>query len=160
MSNKLLVGGIFCDLEKAFVCVNHVILFFKLKFYGISNKDLQLYRSYLGNRYCRTEIYKVSQNLCHKFFLGIPHPHLSKNFLSTWVQKWTGSLISTYVHVSVHFEYYIRCTKCWTFTATHPLRRRIVDSLTRSNWPGRLLMASNVATMRSHNSLTLVTGVE
>jgi hypothetical protein len=23
-------------------------------------------------------IYRVSQNLCHKIFLGIPHPHLSK----------------------------------------------------------------------------------
>ena len=58
------------------------------------------------------------------------------------------------------FEYYIRCWKCWPFAATHPLRCRIMDSLTHSSWPGRFLMASNVATMRSHNSSTLVTGVE
>jgi len=50
MNNKLLVGGIFCDLEKAFDCVNHDILLSKLKFYGISDKKFQLYQSYLGNR--------------------------------------------------------------------------------------------------------------
>jgi len=26
----------------------------------------------------KVELYRVSQNLCHKLFLGIPHPHLSK----------------------------------------------------------------------------------
>jgi hypothetical protein len=62
ISNKLLVGGIFCDLEKAFHCVNHDILLSKLKFYGISDKDLTLYQSYLGNRYCRTAIYNDSEN--------------------------------------------------------------------------------------------------
>ena len=33
-----------------------------MKFYGISDKDLQLYESYLGNRYCRTATYKDSEN--------------------------------------------------------------------------------------------------
>ena len=50
MNSKLLVGGIFCDLEKALDCVNHGILLSKLKFYGISDKDFQLNQSYLGNR--------------------------------------------------------------------------------------------------------------
>jgi len=62
MNNKIIAGGIFCDLEKAFDCVNHNILLHKLKFYGISDKDLQLYHSYLGNRYCRTAIYTDSEN--------------------------------------------------------------------------------------------------
>jgi len=61
MNNKLLVGGIFGDLEKAFGCVNHDILLSKLKFYGISNKDLTLYQSYMDNRYCRTAIYNDSE---------------------------------------------------------------------------------------------------
>jgi hypothetical protein len=62
MNNKLLIGGIFCDLEKAFVCVNHDILLSKMKFYGISDKDLMLYQSYLDNRHCRTAICNDSKN--------------------------------------------------------------------------------------------------
>ena len=48
-------------LEKAFDCVNHDILLYKLKFYGISDKALQLYESYLGNSYCRTAIYNDNE---------------------------------------------------------------------------------------------------
>jgi len=62
MNNKRLVGRIFCDLEKAFDCVNHDILLSKLILYGISDKDFQLYQSYLGKRYCRTAIYNDSEN--------------------------------------------------------------------------------------------------
>ena len=62
MNNKLLVGAIFYDLEKAFDCIKHDILLCKLKFYGISDKDFQLYQSYLGNRYCRTAVYNDSEN--------------------------------------------------------------------------------------------------
>jgi hypothetical protein len=36
MNNKHLVRGIFCDLEKAFDCVDNVVLLSKLKFYGIT----------------------------------------------------------------------------------------------------------------------------
>jgi len=56
MNNRLLVGGIICDLEKAFD-----ILLSKLKFYGISGKDIALYYSYpdkdtLGQKYIMTVI--------------------------------------------------------------------------------------------------------
>ena len=44
-----------------------------------------------------------------------------KKFLSTWVQKWTGSEISAYVHVRVSFEYYIRCSnECGNEFASFP----------------------------------------
>jgi len=45
MNNKLLTGEIFCDSEKACDCVSHHILLSKLKFYGITDKDFQLYQS-------------------------------------------------------------------------------------------------------------------
>ena len=36
LDKKRLVGGIFCDLQKAFDCVNHDILLEKIKYYGIT----------------------------------------------------------------------------------------------------------------------------
>jgi hypothetical protein len=51
-----MVGGIFCDLNKAFDCINHAVLLEELKFYGVSGKFYNLVKSYLDERYQKVTI--------------------------------------------------------------------------------------------------------
>ena len=63
LNNKMWVGGVFCDLTKAFDCVNHNILISKLEFYGITRRANNLVKSYLNDRYQRVLIKnKYSKN--------------------------------------------------------------------------------------------------
>jgi hypothetical protein len=56
LNNKMKMGSVFCDLQKAFDTVNHEILLNKLQYYGIKGKAKTLLESYLQNRYQRVEI--------------------------------------------------------------------------------------------------------
>jgi hypothetical protein len=67
------VGGIFCDLNKAFDCVNHKVLLSKLKFYGIVGKVNALLESYLYGRYQRVITNKKSvHSSWGKIVSGVP----------------------------------------------------------------------------------------
>jgi len=63
-NNELISGGIFCDIEKPFDCVNHNILLAKPKFYGLNGRDYPLHKSYLESIYQRTELYE--KEACNK----------------------------------------------------------------------------------------------
>jgi len=66
LNEKIIVGGIFCDLEKAFDSINHDILISKLNFYGAEGKRLLWFKSYLSNRYQRVTL---TNNInCQNFF--------------------------------------------------------------------------------------------
>jgi hypothetical protein len=56
INQKIHVGGIFCDLAKAFDCVNHEILLTKLHFNGIQGTMVDWFRSYLTGRKQQIEI--------------------------------------------------------------------------------------------------------
>jgi hypothetical protein len=56
LNSKLIVGGIFFDLEKAFDCLNHDILVSKLQFYGVNGIARSWFVSYPQNRYMRVQI--------------------------------------------------------------------------------------------------------
>jgi hypothetical protein len=57
-----MVGGIFCDLQKAFDCVNHKILLEKLEFYGVEGKFKTLIESYLTSRHQRVALNNITNN--------------------------------------------------------------------------------------------------
>jgi hypothetical protein len=64
LNNRVTVGGIFCDLQKAFDCVNHNILLTKLEFCGITGITYKLIKSYLQGRYQRVVLINHSSSSC------------------------------------------------------------------------------------------------
>jgi len=56
LNNRITDGGLFCDFQKAFDCINYDILLSKMKFYGVTGVANKLMESYLRNRYQRVII--------------------------------------------------------------------------------------------------------
>jgi hypothetical protein len=67
LNNKLMAVGIFCDLEKAFDCVNHKIILSKLEFYGVKGKAKLWFESYFSSRYQRVS---VTNNVLNQNYLS------------------------------------------------------------------------------------------
>jgi hypothetical protein len=77
-NNKKIVGGVFCDLKKAFDSVNHNLLLSKLQFYGVRGTYYDLIKSYLTDRYQRVSLFNTVSD--HTTFSrwdiikhGVPH---------------------------------------------------------------------------------------
>jgi len=68
-----LVPGLFCDLQKAFDCVNHEIFLVKMKFYGISGVANKLMESYLENRYQRVSVNNSKPNKLSSKWVHVKH---------------------------------------------------------------------------------------
>ena len=49
--NKVVVGGLFCHLTKAFDCMKHDVLLAKLEYFGIYGRAGDLIKSYLNDRF-------------------------------------------------------------------------------------------------------------
>ena len=64
--------GVFNDLSKAFDTVDHSILLNKLKFYGITDKNLAWFESYLSNRKQYIEIGENSKTDLKYVTCGVP----------------------------------------------------------------------------------------
>jgi len=60
------IGSIFCDLSKAFDCVNHEILLAKLRHYGIRGVSLNWFETYITNRKQMVRI--TTQSFKHESF--------------------------------------------------------------------------------------------
>jgi len=67
------IGGIFCDLQKAFDCVNHKILLDKMKLYRISGTANKLMESYLDNRYQRMSVYNNKPPKLSSYWVHVKH---------------------------------------------------------------------------------------
>jgi len=65
MNNNQMVGGIFCDLLKAFNCVNHKMLLEKLELCAVEGKFKRLIESYLTGRYQTVTLNNVTNNNIH-----------------------------------------------------------------------------------------------
>jgi hypothetical protein len=62
MNNNQIVGGIFCDPQKAFDCVKNKIPLDKLQFYAIDSKFKTSIESYLTDRYQKVTLNKIDYN--------------------------------------------------------------------------------------------------
>jgi len=64
LNNNRYIACVFCDLTKAFDCVNHELLLTKLQFYGVKGLLLGRFNSYLYHRKQRVELRFLDTCIC------------------------------------------------------------------------------------------------
>ena len=69
--NKSFAGSIFCDLSKAFDCVQHDILISKLYEYGLQPTAINMLKSYLDDR-DQITVYKEMTSPSAEVKFGVP----------------------------------------------------------------------------------------
>ena len=72
---SMYVTGIFCDIAKAFDCVNHEFLLMKLQDYGVQGITLDWFKSYLQHRRQKAELKYINDNYYYKWEIvrcGVP----------------------------------------------------------------------------------------
>lgn len=72
--------GIFCDLSKAFDCVDHATLLIKLEHYGFKDVNLAMIRSYLEDRIQKVEV-NGFRSSGSKVRIGVPQGSILGPFL-------------------------------------------------------------------------------
>jgi len=73
LDRRNLVGGLFCDLQKAFDWINHEIFLTKMEFYGISGIANKLMASYFKNRCQRIPVNNSKLNKLSSKWLYVKH---------------------------------------------------------------------------------------
>jgi len=67
------ITALFCDLAKAFDCVQHKILLHKLRFYGVRGSALRWFESYLSNRKQKVTLDNgISSSKYERVEIGVP----------------------------------------------------------------------------------------
>jgi hypothetical protein len=88
LNNKSRVNRIFCDIEKAFDCVNHDVLH-KLEIYGVARTTKELFSQFLSNRYLRVNLKDKAVRLQHQIGLKLNMGYLK-------VQSWDLVIFTVY----------------------------------------------------------------
>ena len=69
--NKLNTISVLLDLSKAFDTIDHKILLYKLKYYGIRGTALKWFQSYLSDRHQNVYLNGTKSNI-NGFTFGVP----------------------------------------------------------------------------------------
>jgi hypothetical protein len=70
-NDKHQTAGIFCDLAKAFHCVNHEILISKLEYYGVHGCNLNWFKSCVSDRKQRVHLKTSDDQDCFSKWDGV-----------------------------------------------------------------------------------------